>query len=196
MAAEEFDEFLWQLEDELCLHYELVRGHLHQNRTEPSGKHQGIVSELHVDLKVHIRQNSLPLEVQPRVVCRFLSEDKRRPDLIVIEREIWERETQRQAILESTPKLAIEVVSNNWKDDYLEKFELYQKAGVGEYWILDARLVQACNPEIVVPTFSVCTLINGKYQVERYIDDQPIRSRLFPTLELSLNQLLREAGIL
>ena len=115
MTAEAFDPFLWQLDDKLYLHYELVRGHLHQNRTEPSGKHQGMVSELHVDLKVHIRQNGLPLEVQPRVVCRFLSEAKRRSDLIVIEREIWQRETQRQAILESTPKLTIELAWPNYR---------------------------------------------------------------------------------
>jgi len=196
MTAEEFDEFLWQLDDELCIHYELVGGRLHQNMTEPSGQHQEIVSELHVDLKVHIRQNALPLIVQPRNVCRLLPEDKRRPDLIIIEKDIWNRETQRQAILKSIPKLIIEVVSNNWKDDYREKFDLYQEAGVEEYWIFDARLAKAKNPKIVVPTFSVCTLVGGKYQIRQYIDGQPIQSRLFPTLELSIDRVLAEAGIL
>lgn len=196
ITAEEFDRFLGQIDDDLCINYELVRGRLYQNITEPSGKHQGIIHHLMFNLMLHFRQYFLPLEVQSRTVCRLSPEDKRRPDLVVIEKEIWDRETQRQAILESVPSLIIEVVSNHWQDDYSEKFELYQRAGVGEYWIFDPRLARARNPEIEVPTLSVCLLTDGKYQVRQYTEDRVLQSRLFPDLRISINQVLREARIL
>ena len=196
MTAEEFDEFLSQLDDELCLSYELVGGRLHQAMTEPSGPHQELVAHLIFNLMLHFRQHSLPWVVQPRTVCRLSPTDKRRPDLIVIEQDIWNRETQRQAILESIPKLIVEVVSGNWKDDYIEKLALYQTAGVAEYWILDACRARARNPNIAVPTFSVGTLVNGKYQIEQYINGQSIRSHLLPKFQLSIDRLLQEAGLL
>ena len=34
-------------------------------------------------------------------------------------------------------KLAIEVVSTNWQDDYLMKLGEYEKLGINEYWIVD-----------------------------------------------------------
>jgi Uma2 family endonuclease len=36
-----------------------------------------------------------------------------------------------------TVKLAIEVVSTNWQDDYLMKLGEYEKLGIEEYWIID-----------------------------------------------------------
>ena len=35
------------------------------------------------------------------------------------------------------PDWIIEVVSSNWKDDYIRKLSLYEKFGVREYWIVD-----------------------------------------------------------
>lgn len=35
------------------------------------------------------------------------------------------------------PPLVIEVVSTNWRDDYLTKLAEYESIGVQEYWIVD-----------------------------------------------------------
>ena len=37
------------------------------------------------------------------------------------------------------PDLVIEVTSSNYAHDYIDKLELYKKAGVREYWIIDPQ---------------------------------------------------------
>lgn len=37
----------------------------------------------------------------------------------------------------SSVRLAVEVVSTNWRDDYHLKFADYEEMGIPEYWIAD-----------------------------------------------------------
>jgi len=195
MTAEEFDEFLWQLDDERCINFELVGGKL-KEMAEPSVEHQQLSNKLSFLLQTHIAQVGLDYEVLQQTICQFSASNKRRPDLIVVRTEDWLATPGPQAILRQLPLLAVEVISTNWKDDYIEKFALYQNLGIQEYWTIDSGRAKVRNPEIRVPTISVCILVNGKYQVEQYTGRQTIRSRLFPNFQLSIAQLFKVARIL
>jgi Uma2 family endonuclease len=41
------------------------------------------------------------------------------------------------AMAYTAPPLVIEVVSTNWRDDYLTKLGEYESIGIQEYWIVD-----------------------------------------------------------
>jgi Uma2 family endonuclease len=42
-------------------------------------------------------------------------------------------------------QLAVEVVSTNWEDDYIDKLDEYQRLGIAEYWIVDYLAIGSRN---------------------------------------------------
>jgi len=175
--------------------YELVDGWL-QVMTEPGGKHQFVVTRLIIWLENYIAQQNLPLQTYPMTLCKLGKGDWKRPDLIVVDKEIWERNTKREAILEDPPELAIEIVSTNWEDDYIKKPLRYAAFGIKEYWIVDLLLKldqypKRKHPEINEPTLSIGTLKEGAYRWQRFTGDRQIESSLFPGLELTVEKILQ-----
>lgn len=91
------------------------------------------------------------------------------------------------------PDLSVIVVSTNWEDDYIDKFEEYQRLGITEYWIVDYSAIASReflgNPK--VPTVFMNLLDeNGKYQTTRFTGDDKINSQTFPELDLTATQIL------
>lgn len=72
----------------------------------------------------------------------------------------------------------VEIVSSNWRDDYLTKVRDYEEIGINEYWIVDylanggRRYIG--NPK--QPTISIYSLVNGEYQVTQFIQNDLIVS--------------------
>ncbi|MBD1887201.1 Uma2 family endonuclease [Microcoleus vaginatus] len=60
-------------------------------------------------------------------------EQGRVPDVSVIDRTLWRAERKAYAVLESPIELAVEVVSTNWEDDYVDKLDEYERLGIAEY---------------------------------------------------------------
>lgn len=91
-----------------------------------------------------------------------------------------------------TIKLVAEVVSTNWQDDYARKVEEYSLLEIPEYWIVDFRglggLQFIGNPKR--PTFTVCQLVDGIYQQQKYRLGDLISSYLFPNLQLKLDDVM------
>jgi Uma2 family endonuclease len=87
--------------------------------------------------------------------------------------------------------IAIEVVSTNWRDDYLTKLQEYEEIGIPEYWIVDylgiggRRFVG--NPK--QPTIFVHELVDGEYQVTAFRGGDRVISPTFPELILTANQI-------
>lgn len=77
---------------------------------------------------------------------------------------LWKRESV--ITLGSSVKLAVEVVSTNWPDDYARKFEDYGGMGIQEYWMVDylglggRRYIGSPKQ----PTMTVCNLVNDLYE--------------------------------
>ena len=190
---EAFRQFL--REDESENFYELAAGWL-QIMTEPGGKHQSVSRKLAFWLDLHIETYRFPLETHPMTLCKLGPGNWKRPDLLVVDREVWRRNTQREAILEDPPELTIEIVSTNWEDDYVKKPLWYAAFGVKEYWIADLLLKldhypKRKHPDIKEPTLSIGTLQGGAYQWRRFTGNQPIESSLFPELKLTVEQLVQ-----
>jgi Uma2 family endonuclease len=91
----------------------------------------------------------------------------------------------------SSVKLAVEVVSTNWQDDYAVKQIAYQSLGIQEYWIIDYLGLDdrtfIGHPK--QPTISVYYLINGEYDLHQFRGSELIQSPTFPELGLSINLL-------
>lgn len=90
------------------------------------------------------------------------------------------------------PPGIIEVVSNNWKDDYLTKLAEYEDLGVLEYIVVDyaafggTRFIGSPKQ----PTITVYQLENGEYLPGKLFRGQDrIDSRLFPSLPLTSEEI-------
>ncbi len=83
-------------------------------------------------------------------------------------------------------------MSTNWQDDYARKIEEYAFLEIPEYWIVDFRALGGIqfigNPK--QPTLTICQLINGVYQQEKYRLEDSIFSPLFPDLKLKLDDIM------
>lgn len=122
-----------------------------------------------------------------------------RPDVVVIDRNelIKEPLWSDQSILTlgSSVKFVAEVVSSNWQNDYARKVEDYAVLGIPEYWIADYAGLGGTRHigKPKQPTLSVCTLVDGEYEIRQFQGDQSIISQTFSGLELTAEQVL-EAG--
>lgn len=50
---------------------------------------------------------------------------------------LWNSNVLAYAALSEPIQLAVEVVSSNWEDDYVDKLDEYQRLGIPEYWVVD-----------------------------------------------------------
>ncbi len=121
------------------------------------------------------------------------TEQGRVPDVSVIDRTLWRAERKSYTALESPIQLAVEVVSTNWEDDYVDKLDEYERLGIAEYWIVDYLAVgkreYLGNPKI--PTVFVFSLnAEGKYQCAKFRGDEQIVSPTFPKLVLTADRVL------
>jgi Uma2 family endonuclease len=186
-------EFLdWKPEDG-C--YELRNGVIVE--MQPTGKHEEIVGFIVDELGFQVRQRKLPYFVPKQVLVKSPTDSTAYlPDVSFVDRSrlalepMWEK----RALLEmgaSVPLIA-EVVSTNWRDDYHKKFADYEAIGVQEYWIADhlglggIRFIGSPKQ----PTLTICTLVDGEYEVRLFRGGDRIISPLFPDLELTAAQVL------
>ena len=91
-----------------------------------------------------------------------------------------------------TVPLVIEVVSTNWHDDYGHKSVEYEAMGIEEYWIVDYRALGAVRyiGKPKQPTITICKLIEGEYQTEKFIKSDRLKYNIFPELNLSIDSVL------
>ena len=99
------------------------------------------------------------------------------PDLLIVcdESKLDER------CCNGAPDLVVEILSkSNQKHDLHTKFDLYEEAGVKEYWIADMQ-----NKSILV-----YTLKDGKYiGLRPFAEDMNVESVLFPFLRFNVGEL-------
>mgnify|MGYP002777015340 FL=1 len=181
--------------------YELINGVI-VPMAEPSGRHENLRSELLYSLKLESKRANLGLLVHPQPVLVLGTKDTRKPDLIAIKREDWNRQTQIEAVLREPPNIAIEIVSTNWEDDYRNKPLWYAAFGVQELWIIDPlfhldRYPNRRNPKILQPTISVGQLVNSEsilaekeYCFESFTGSDRLKSQFFPDLDLTVTQIV------
>lgn len=181
--------------------YELINGII-VPMAESSGKHENLRSELWFSLKSESKRANLGLLIHPQPVLILGKKDTRKPDLIAINRESWNRQTQTQAVLTQPPSIAIEIVSTNWEEDYRNKPLWYAAFGVRELWIVDPlfhldRYPGKRNPKILQPTISIgqlvasqSILVENEYLFQSFTGSDRIKSEFFPNLNLTVDQII------
>jgi Uma2 family endonuclease len=189
-----FEEFIASYGDNP--RYELIDGELRD--MEPTGPHEEVSGSIAGKIYGSIFRSNLDWLIPKTCLIKPLAATATalRPDVIVLDKAqlcselLW----QKEPIIcnGSTIKLVAEVVSKNWQDDYARKVEEYAFLNIPEYWIVDFRglggLQFIGNPK--QPTFTVCQLINGVYQQQQYRLRDAITSKLFPNLQLKLEDIM------
>ena len=189
-----FDEFIDWYPESSENNYELRRGVIVE-MPKPRGKHSRLAGDLAFDLGLSIRQANRPYFIPKECVIKIANDTGYEPDIIVLDEEAivaeprWERESI--ITLSESIKLVVEVVSTNWRDDYLFKLADYEAFGIEEYWLVDylglggRRYIGSPKR----PTFTVCTLVDGEYEFHQFRGDERIISPTFPDWELTVERL-------
>ncbi|MEA5533225.1 Uma2 family endonuclease [Crocosphaera sp. XPORK-15E] len=189
-----FAEFLdWKPENS-C--YELYKGIVVE--MQPKGKHEEISVFLAVEFACLFRQRKLDYFLPKQALVKVFADNSGYlPDVLVVDRNALEDEPlwEKYSTLtkgKSIP-LVVEIVSSNWRDDYLTKLRDYEEIGINEYWIVDYLGIGGSryigNPK--QPTISVYNLIDGEYQVQYFRDNEQIKSPTLPELDLTVNQIFQ-----
>ncbi|WP_319423529.1 Uma2 family endonuclease [Pleurocapsa sp. FMAR1] len=187
-----FAQFLEQLPDEG--RYELVDGEI--MRILPTRMHENVAEFISDSLKAEVRRLNLNYRVSGRIMVRTLNaeenEQGRHPDVSVVDKTLWDSNLSAHSALLEPLQLAVEVVSTNWEDDYVDKLDEYQRLGIAEYWVVDYLAIASRsylgNPK--QPTVFVYLLDNNKvYQSKAYRGTDKIVSRTFPELNLTVEQI-------
>jgi len=175
--------------------YELVDGELVV--VANTRQHENIVAFIYKKFDREIDRLSLDFVVRQNVSIKTnkingLSQG-RVPDISIIDRDAWYSNPSDDSSLIEPIQLAIEVTSTNWTDDYIEKFDEYQRLGIPEYWIVDYKAIARHeflgNPKI--PTIFVNLLDeNGVYQTSKFTGEAIVKSKTFPELGLTAAQIL------
>jgi Uma2 family endonuclease len=210
-----FNEFLARYGGEN--RYELIDGEVFD--LEPTGFHEEVAAFLTTKLCVQIDYSGLPWFIlhagqAPEVTSgetlvalqrglfrpNYVGMTAFRPDVAVIDRSELPQEPlwleQSILTLGSSIKFVAEVVSSNWQNDYARKVEDYAALGVLEYWIVDYAGLGGTKHigKPKQPTLSICTLVDGEYEIQPLRGDQMIVSQTFPGLKLTAAQVLQRGG--
>ncbi len=193
-----FAEFLEQYPDGYGI-FELVDGEI--VKVEPIRAHKNVSRYL---IKCFDRESDrleLNYVVDKDIIIKTSTSDGkergRNPDVSVVSEVEWNSNVSGYAALTKPIQLAVEVVSTNWEDDYIDKLAEYQRLGIAEYWIVDYLAIASRSylgyPK--VPTVSVYQLIDREYQVQIFTANAPIISPTFGQLELTCEQLVNASQI-
>ncbi|MBW4615243.1 MAG: Uma2 family endonuclease [Desmonostoc vinosum HA7617-LM4] len=175
--------------------YELVNGDI--VRILPTRQHDNTADLITRKFDREVERLHLNYRVSGRIMIRtFTPEGKeqgRFPDVSVVDKARWDSNPFAYTAFLEPLQLAVEVVSTNWEDDYIDKLDEYQRLGISEYWIVDYLAIGSRNylgnPK--VPTVFVYLLDeHGVYQFTSYRSTDRIVSRTFPELTLTVEQIL------
>ena len=192
-----FAEFLeWKPE---VGRYELRNGVIFE--MQPTGEHEEVKGFLASELTVEFKPLNLPYFIPNQALVKPPEKESAYlPDVLILNRPnlaseaLWKFSTVTQG---ATISLVIEVVSTNWRDDYLLKVAEYEEIGISEYWIVDSSALGGRrfigNPK--QPTISVYQLVDDEYQISQFRGNNRIISSTFPELNLTASQIFQAGEI-
>ncbi|MEH2242760.1 Uma2 family endonuclease [Nostoc sp.] len=195
-----FGEFVAKYPDNTGKRYELHDGVIVE-MSQPTGEHEEVVGFLAFEITRECIRLNLPYFIPKTALVKPPeNESAYSPDVLILNRPnlvnepLWKKESTVN-LAESIP-LVVEVVSSNWRDDYLKKAADYEAVGIPEYWIVDYAALGGRrfigNPK--QPTVSLYTLIEGEYQVSQFRGSDRIISPTLPELNLTAEQIFQAGG--
>lgn len=187
-----FEQFIEQYPEDG--RYELVDGAV--VRILATRQHEDVADFIEDALKDEVSRLKLNYKVSNRIVLATSKknglEQGRQPDVSVVDRDLWQSNRSAYTALREPLQLAVEVVSTNWEDDYIDKLDEYQRMCISEYWIVDYLAIgsrdRLGNPKL--PSVFVYVLDElGNYQHTRFQGADRIISPTFTELNLTIDQI-------
>lgn len=187
-----FNEFLKWKPDGAS--FELYNGVIKE--VQPKGKQVEIIGFLATEFTLEFRRLNLAYFIPKQALVKVENyETGYSPDVLILNRDnlinepLWDKYYTVQT--STSIPLVVEIVSSNWRDDYLTKVRDYEEIGIPEYWLVDylglgGRLYIG-NPK--QPTISIYSLIDDEYQVAQFKNQDILISRTFPNLNLTVEQI-------
>lgn len=175
--------------------YELIDGLIVE--MQPIGQHGKVSGFIGSRFSIEIDRLQLPYFIPRDCVVKPIDTNRSgyQPDVIVLDETtivddpLWE---MRSTITSGrSVRLIVEVVSTNWRDDYLKKLADYEALGIPEYWVVDYAALGASRytGQPKQPTLSLYALVNGEYQVSQFRQSDLILSPTLPELRLTAEQI-------
>lgn len=164
---------------------ELIKGLIYKMTPAPKKVHQSILGNLFLGFANAMKNNPCKVFFAPFDVRLPIPTEKKQytvvqPDLCVYCDS--EKGTDEAGGI-AAPDLIVEILSSNKKHDTVIKFELYQEAGVPEYWIVNP------DDQMVI----IYSLVNGEYLGSRiYRDELVIKSVKFPEISFETQIIFEE----
>ena len=187
-----FTEFLeWKPDG---ANYELHEGVVRE--VQPRGKHEEIIGFLATEFTLEFRRLNLAYFIPKQALVKVSAKETGySPDVLILNRDNLVNETlwSKYSTVQNSASvpLVVEIVSSNWRDDYLTKVRDYEEIGLQEYWIVDYLALGGRryigNPK--QPTVSIYHLVDGEYQVNQFQQQDLIISPTFPDLKLNVGQV-------
>lgn len=168
-----------ELPDEPGYRYEILEGEI-VKAPSPSLLHQRIARELGFILMIYFKQTDPQGEVFGAPLDVTLGDfTVVQPDILYIAGN--QLQIMKRNRIDGVPALTVEIISkSSWRKDRLRKLQIYQKAGVQHYWLV--------NP--LDQTFECFALKNGVYSlVASGMDEEVIEHPNFPDLFITLKKL-------
>lgn len=173
------DYFKWQFEERV----ELIKGKVFKMSPAPNPKHQTISGFMHMELAYFLKRKTCRVYAAPfdvRLPQKTNNDEDiftvLQPDICVI---CDKSKIDRRGCI-GAPDIVVEVLSpgNNAKE-IISKYELYEQAGVKEYWVVGQN-----------QTFVLNTLVDGKYMPSRQMTiGDIVTSSVLPGFTLDLKEL-------
>ena len=169
-------------------------------KMQPTGTHEQVAGFLAMEIGFEIKRLNLPLFIPRQGLIKAIDTDKSAyiPDVMILDNDsvknnepMWKK--QSTITQGTTVKLAIEVVSTNWQDDYLMKLGEYEKLGIKEYWVIDylglggRRYIGTPKQ----PPISVYHLVEKEYTLNLFQGQDVLKSCLFSELSLTAEQIFQ-----
>jgi Uma2 family endonuclease len=173
------DYFSWKIQERI----ELFKGKIFAMSPAPSRHHQEISQFINTELSIFLKNHSCKVYFAPfDVRLQRTVDDKKvntvvQPDICVV----CDLTKLDDRGCSGAPELVVEILSpGNTKKEMKYKFELYEEAGVEEYWIVDPAekmVLQYC-------------LENGQFTNHRpLIEEDSLHSRVLTGFSIELEKV-------
>lgn len=180
---------------------ELIKGKIMKLSPAPSRRHQGISSRLHILIGNHLFLHAcsvysapfdvrLPISEGLKISSKYKKNAKKLPDgkiMTVVQPDLTvvcdpEKLDDRGCI--GAPDLVVEILSpGNKQIELSDKYEIYQEAGIKEYWV-------------VIPDYEhviIYSLAKGTYIGSKpYTATNTIKSKVLKGLEIKVSDIFKE----
>jgi|SRR5699024_5878595 len=166
---------------------ELIDGEIFNMSPAPSRQHQRVLRELSTAFSTFLQGAECEVYFAPFDV-RLFAENKSNDDITnVVQPDLsvaCDKDKLDDQGCNRSPDLIIEVLSpSSIKMDRWEKYQLYEKAGVKEYWLVDP----------INQSVEVHYLVNAHYEFQGiFTEEDTVSVQILPVLTLHLDEIFDE----